>query len=49
MKAPIEEIYSKSTICNFLFMVNSNCGSIAYCLQEIFVNTGLTWACLPTV
>jgi len=24
MKAPSEEIYSKSTICDFLLMVNSN-------------------------
>jgi len=30
MKAPSEEIYSKSTICDFLFllMVNSNRGRI---------------------
>jgi len=30
MKAPSEEIYSKSTICDFLFllMVNSNHGRI---------------------
>jgi len=36
MKAPSEEIYSKSTIRNFLLMVNSNRGRITYRLRDIF-------------
>jgi len=36
MKAPSEEIYSKSTICDFLLMVNSNRERITYRLQDIF-------------
>jgi len=38
MKAPSEEIYSKSTICDFLLMVrklSSNRGRITYRLRDI--------------
>jgi len=34
MKAPIEEIFSKSTICNFLLMINCNRGCINLRLQD---------------
>jgi len=40
MKAPSEEIYSKSTICDFLLMFNSNRGRITYGLRGIFVCRG---------
>jgi len=35
-EGPSKEIYSKSTICDFLLMVNSNCGHITYRLRDIF-------------
>jgi len=31
-----EEIYSKSTICDFLLMVNTNRSGITYGLRDIF-------------
>jgi len=36
LRPPSEEIYSKSTMCHFLLIVNSNCGRIIYRLQDIF-------------
>jgi len=36
IKAPSEEICSKSTICDFLLMVNSNRGRNTYGLRDIF-------------
>ena len=40
VKAPSEEIYSKSTICDFLLMTSSNRGRITYGLRDIFVCRG---------
>ena len=51
MKAPSEEIYSESMICDFLLMVNSNrhelvvcflvsCGRRTYRLRDIFACRG---------
>jgi len=45
MKALSEEIYSKSTICDFLLMVNSNRGRTTYGLRIIFVCTGVQRYC----
>jgi len=36
MKAPSEEIYSESTTCDLLLMVNSKCGRITYPLLNYF-------------
>jgi len=36
MKAPSEEIYSKSTICDILLRANTNRGRITYGLRDIF-------------
>jgi len=36
MKAPSEEIYSKSTICDFLLMASTNRSRITYGLRDIF-------------
>jgi len=35
-EGPSEEIYSKSTICDFLLMVNTNRRRITYGLRDIF-------------
>jgi len=40
MKVPSEEIYSKSTICDILLMVNSNRGRITYRLRDNFAYKG---------
>jgi len=50
MKAPVEEIiYSKSTICDFLLMDNSNRSRITYGLRDIFGGTGWKSPFSPTV
>jgi len=49
MKASSEEIYSKSTICNFLLMINSNHGRITYRLRDIFASRGWKSPFSPTV
>jgi len=49
MKAPSEEIYSKSTICDFLLMINSNRGRITYRLWDVFASRGWKSPFSPTV
>jgi len=56
MKAHSKETYSKSTICDFLLMVNSYHGHITYRLRDIFAYRGwkppfcpLCSDCRPTV
>ena len=39
-EGPSEEIYSISSICDFLLMVSSNRGRITYGLRDIFVCRG---------
>jgi len=49
MKASREEIYSKSTICDFLLMINySNCGRITYLLRDIFAWRPVFWLSTPS-
>jgi len=48
-EGPSKEIYSKSTICDFLLMVNNNHGRITYGVQDIFVCRGWKSPFLPTV
>jgi len=40
MKAPSEEMYSKSTMYDFLLMVNCNSGRITYRLWDITAYRG---------
>jgi len=49
MKARTEEIYGKSTICDFLLMVNSNHGRINYRLRDIVVHIDWKSPFSPTV
>jgi len=48
MNAHGEQIYSKSTMCDFLLMVNSNRGRITYRLQDIFACRTWKSPFLPT-
>jgi len=49
MKASSEEIYSKSTICDFLLLSNNNRGRITYGWRDIFASRGWKSPFSPTV